>query len=145
METIKVAFSNDMPQEIHFSFCSPEFHAIRQYPNWCVAFEGEHPGARCTLRENHFLEWVKIIHTSCKKPQRIFVGIDYFTKSWSKFMGWIIELRILCLFITGAGDLHRGINPWQRFRRGQLLSYYGGESLSMSINYQVPVPNKNIT
>ena len=32
METIKVAFSNDMPQEIHFSFCSPEFHAIINIP-----------------------------------------------------------------------------------------------------------------
>ena len=79
-----------------------------------------------------------------KKPHTIFVSIDYSTKSWSRFMSWIIELGILWLFITRTGICIR-INPRQRFRRGQLLSYYGGESLSMSINYHVPIVNKNLT
>lgn len=67
METIKVAFSNDTPQEIHFSFVlPPEFHAIINIPA-DVAFEGEQspsPGAKCILRENHFLKCVKITRTS---------------------------------------------------------------------------------
>ena len=72
------------------------------------------------------------------------MGIDYFTKSWSRFMSWIMELGILWLFITRTGICIR-INPRQRFRQGQLLSYYGGASLNMSINYHVPVVNTNLT
>ena len=119
-----------------------------QYPSWCGLWRRTKSIA---WREMHFAG--KSFSQVCKnyphlalskKPHTIFVSIDYSTKSWSRFMSWIIELGILWLFITRTGICIR-INPRQRFRRGQLLSYYGGASLNMSINYHVPVVNKNLT